>query len=154
MADAKNAAAFKAFDASDWHVGVVVGKFNSHFTKGMKDLALKTLTTKYKVKKENITTIEVAGTADFPAPLEVLARNDLNKCIVTLGAVIKGETAHNEYVSQIAIEAIKEVAIKHAKPISFGVITADTEEQAKARVEHAASYVDAAMHSAKSVAEA
>ncbi|MDX1766157.1 MAG: 6,7-dimethyl-8-ribityllumazine synthase [Candidatus Saccharimonadales bacterium] len=153
MANAKNAATLKAFDASDWHVGVVVARFNHQFTVPMKDLALKTLTAKYKVKKDNVTIIEVAGSADMPAPLEVLARNDLNKCLITIGAVIKGETVHNQYVSQIAVEAIKDVAIKHAKPIAFGIITADNEAQAKARAEHAAGYVDAAMHAAKAIEE-
>jgi len=154
MAETKKTDTLKAFDASNWYVGVVVGKFNYHFTKNMQDLAVKTLVSKYKVKKENITVIEVAGSADIPAPLEVLARNDLNKCIVTLGVVIKGETDNNEYVGQIAIQAIKEVAIKHAKPISFGIITADTEELAKARIARTPGFVDAAMHAAKQIDQA
>ena len=153
MADTKNSAKLKPFDASEWHVGLVVGLFNTKHTKQMKELALKTLTSQYKVKKENVYVIEVAGAADMPAPLEHLARNDLVKCIVTLGVIIKGETDHNEYVGQIVIEAVKEVAIKHAKPISFGIITADTEEQVKARGPLAPSYVDAAMHSAKALRE-
>ena len=150
MADQKHAAGYKPFDASEWHVGIVVGDFNSAITKKMLDETNKALGL-YKVKKENITVVHVAGAADMPAALESVARNDMNRCIITLGAIIRGETAHFDYVAKIAADAVREVAIKHAKPIAFGILTCDTQEQAKDRISHSASYVDAALHAAKSL---
>ena len=151
MADAKDAAILKPFDASDYHVGVVVGLFNSHITKPMKELVLKTLTEDYSVPKKQIYVIEVAGAADMPAALETLARKDEVDCIVSIGAIIRGSTAHFDYVAQIAAEGVKDVQIKHAKPVAFGVLTVDTENQATERIDHARGYAAAALHATKNI---
>ena len=151
MADAKDAAIFEPFDASKYHVGVVVGLFNGHITKPMKELALKTLTEDYSVPENQIYVIEVAGAADMPAALEALARKDKIDCIVSLAAIIRGSTAHFDYVAQIVTEGVKDVQIKHAKPVTFGALTVDTEAQATERIDHARGYAAAALHAAKNI---
>ncbi|MDC1205307.1 6,7-dimethyl-8-ribityllumazine synthase [Candidatus Pacebacteria bacterium] len=153
MANATDAADLHPFDASDYHVGIAVGLFNGHITIPMKELALKTLTEDYKVKKEHIHILEVAGAADMPVMLEALARKEEIDCLVSIAAIIRGATAHFEYVAKIATEAVKDVQLKHMKPVAFGILTVDTEAQAKDRIEHAIGYTAAALHAAKNIKE-
>lgn len=151
MANAENAADLQPFDASDYRVGIAVGLFNGHITGPMKELAIKTLTEEYKVPKEQITVVEVAGSADMPAVLEALARKDDIDCLISIAAIIRGSTAHFDYVAHIVTEAVKEVQLRHAKPVAFGVLTTENEAQAKERIEHAAGYAAAALHAARAI---
>ena len=151
MADAKDSAILEPFDASDYHVGVVIGLFNSHITQPMKELVLKTLTEDYSVPENQIYIIEVAGAADMPAALEALARKDEVDCLVSIAAIIRGSTAHFEYVAQIITEGVKDVQIKHAKPVAFGALTVENEAQAIERIDHARGYAAATIHATKNI---
>lgn len=151
MADAKDAAKLEPFDASPYRVGIAVGLFNGHITGPMKELAVKTLTEAYQIPLEQIIIVEVAGAADMPVILEALARRSDVDCILSIAAIIRGATAHFDYVAKIATEAVKEVQIKHCKPVAFGILTTDTEEQATARIQHAAGYAAATVHAARAV---
>jgi 6,7-dimethyl-8-ribityllumazine synthase len=151
MSDAENATKLKPFDASNYRVGITVGLFNSHLTGPMKDLAIKTLTEDYHVPINHITVVEVAGAADMPYALESLARRDDIDCLITIAAIIRGATAHFDFVAQIITEAVREVQIKHAKPVAFGVLTTENEEQAMYRVKHAAQYAAASLHAKRNV---
>lgn len=153
MADAHDAAQFTPFDASGYSVGVAVGLFNSHITAPMKDLVIKTLTEKYAVPRDQITIIEVAGAADMPVALEALARKDGVDCLISIAAIIRGSTAHFDYVAKVITEAVKDIQIKHCKPVAFGVLTVDTEDQALLRIEHAEGYAEAALHAARAIKE-
>lgn len=151
MADAHNAATFAPFNASEYHVGIAVGLFNSHITGPMRDLVIETLTKEYQVPKEQITLIELAGAADMPVALEALARKEEIDCLVSLACIIRGSTAHFDYVAKVVTEAVKDIQIKHCKPVAFGVLTVDTEEQAKERINHAVGYTHAALHATKAI---
>lgn len=151
MANADNGAQLKPFNASDYHVGIAVALFNGHITGPMKELVLKTLKEEYLVPEENITVVEIAGAADMPVMLEVLARKEEIDCLVSIAAIIRGKTAHFDYVAKIATEAVKDVQLKHAKPVAFGVLTVESQEQAEERIEHAHGYIAAAMHAARNI---
>lgn len=151
MANANDAAELKPFDASAYRVGIAVGLFNSHITEPMKELAIKTLVEDYQIPREQITIIEVAGAADMPVVLEALARRDDIDCLMTIAAIIRGATAHFDFVAKIVTEAVKDIQIKHCKPVAFGVLTTDTEEQAMSRIEHAAGYAAATVHARKNI---
>ena len=115
----------------------------------MKKLAIETLTNDYKIPEEQIHVVPVAGAADMPAVLEALARSEKIDCLIALAVVIRGETAHFDFVAKIITEAVKEVQLKHAKAVAFGVATVDTGAQAQARIDHARGYAAAALHTAR-----
>lgn len=74
----------------------------------------------------------VPGCFELPAVAERLAMNGAG-AIVALGVVIRGETPHFEYVAGAATRGLTDVARSHAVAVGFGVLTCDTEEQARAR---------------------
>lgn len=76
--------------------------------------------------------IRVPGCFELPVVAEKLARNG-SKAIVALGVVIRGDTPHFEYVAGAATRGLAEVARSHAVAVGFGLLTCDTEEQARAR---------------------
>lgn len=151
MADHNDAAFLEPFDASSYRVGIAVGLFNGHITKPMEELAIKTLTEAYQIPREQITVIEVAGAADMPVALEALARRDDIDCLMSIACIIRGATAHFDFVAKIVTEAVKDVQLSHCKPVSFGVLTTDTEGQATSRIEHAAGYAAASVHACKQI---
>ncbi|MFT5037028.1 MAG: 6,7-dimethyl-8-ribityllumazine synthase [Candidatus Azotimanducaceae bacterium] len=153
MANIDDIAKLQPFDASSYRVGMVVGLFNGHITEPMKELALKTLVSDYGVTAEHIYVVEVAGAADMPAVLEALAGKDKIDCLISIAAIIRGETAHFDFVARIITDAVREIQVKHAKPVAFGVLTVNTQEQAKARVIDAKGYTAAALHAARSIKE-
>lgn len=73
------------------------------------------------------------GAFELPLVAERLARTGRWDAIVCLGAVIRGETPHFEYVSSACAHGIQDVALRHRLPVVFGVLTTDTLAQAKAR---------------------
>jgi 6,7-dimethyl-8-ribityllumazine synthase len=77
--------------------------------------------------------VRVAGAWEIPQALEVLARSGRVDAAVAFGAVIRGETAHFDHVAQACSRGCSEVALRHALPLGFGVLTCDTVEQALAR---------------------
>jgi len=153
MADAAHTGKLEAFDASGYRVGVVVGLFNSHITGPMKECVIDVLSNDYVVPVQNITVAEVAGAADMPAVLESLARKDTIDCLIVLAAIVRGDTAHFDYVAKIVTDGVRDVQIKHAKPVAFGALTVEKEEHAIARIDHARSYAAAAIHAARTIKE-
>lgn len=73
------------------------------------------------------------GAFELPLAAERLARTRRWDAIICLGAVIRGETPHFEYVSSACAHGIQDVALRHGLPVVFGVLTTDTLAQAKAR---------------------
>jgi 6,7-dimethyl-8-ribityllumazine synthase len=75
----------------------------------------------------------VPGAFEIPFALSRLARGHKYAALITLGAVIKGETPHFEYISQSVAGGIMEVMLKERIPIAFGVLTTNNKRQALAR---------------------
>jgi 6,7-dimethyl-8-ribityllumazine synthase len=70
---------------------------------------------------------------DCPPSLPAAAGTGRYSCIVALGAVIRGDTPHFEYVAGESARGLNEVAVRHALPVAFGVLTVDTMQQAMDR---------------------
>jgi 6,7-dimethyl-8-ribityllumazine synthase len=113
-------------------IGIAVSRFNSQVTDGLLHGALRTLSA-YGVRDEEITIIEVPGAFEIPFALEKLAGSKKYDALIALGCVIKGETAHFEYISDAAMKGISSMIAKYQIPIACGVLTTYTEEQAVAR---------------------
>lgn len=139
---------FKIFDASGYQVGIVVAQFNHNITEQMLKQAVKKLK-KYGVNQENISIHRVAGSVEIPLILKKLATSQKYDCLVALGAVIRGETAHFEYVAKIVSEGVLRVMLDYQVSIGFGILTTENHEQAQARIHVGAEAAEAALQSAK-----
>ncbi len=116
----------------DITIGIVVSRWNATITDSLRRGALRALAV-YGVDDDNIIIVEVPGAFEIPVACEMLATNSEVEAIIALGCVIKGDTAHFEYVSNAAMEGIREVALKHEVPVTCGILTTYTEEQALLR---------------------
>jgi len=118
-------------------VAIVVARFNSEFTSRMLDRAVEELA-ELGVPAPLVTVMPVPGAFELPLAAMALAKTRRFACVVALGCVIRGETAHFEYVSGEAASGLQLAGIETGVPVSFGLLTCDTAEQAEARVERGA----------------
>jgi 6,7-dimethyl-8-ribityllumazine synthase len=128
-------------------VAVVVAKFNGDVTSRLLQRALDALD-EAGVEREAVTIVPVPGAFELPLAAIALAKSRKYACIVALGCVIRGETTHSEYVAGEAASGLQLAAIETGVPVSFGVLTTDSIEQAEARVERAADAVRGALEMA------
>ncbi len=108
---------------------IVVSRFNNFITKELLDGALDCLE-RHGVETDDINVFWVPGAWDIP-PISVrLADTGEFDCVICLGAVIRGDTPHFEYVSSESAKGVAQSAMLSDVPVIYGVITADTVEQA------------------------
>lgn len=106
----------------DLRIGLVVASFNEFITRRLLDGALEALRTN-RVKEDLITTVWVPGAFELPQVASIMVDSGQYQAIVCLGAVIKGETAHFEYISAEAARGIGSLALESDIPVIFGVLT-------------------------------
>ncbi len=129
----------------EFNLAIVVSKFNKEITEALLNSALGRLKT-LNFPEERITIVKVPGAIEIGLTAQQLAISDANYlAIICLGAVIRGETDHYDYVCQQVSYACQKVALEESIPIIFGILTTDNEAQALARVEKGAEAVDAAI---------
>jgi 6,7-dimethyl-8-ribityllumazine synthase len=128
-------------------VGVVVSRFNGEIVNNLLQSALEELE-RVGVDKESITVMAVPGAFELPIGAMALAKTRRYSCIVALGCVMRGETAHFEYVAGEAASGLQLAALETGVPVSFGVLTVDTAEQAEARIGKGAEAVRTALEMA------
>ncbi|MDP2599938.1 MAG: 6,7-dimethyl-8-ribityllumazine synthase [Deltaproteobacteria bacterium] len=139
---------FKDFDASGYRLGIVVAQFNKDITDGLLQTAL-AKASKYNIPEENVKIFMVAGSIEIPVILKAMAESKKYDCLVALGAVIRGETAHFEYVAKVVSEGILRVQLDSGIPVGFGILTCENVAQAKVRINFGANATEAALQSAK-----
>lgn len=120
-------------DRSEISIGIIVAEYNSFITSKLLDATKKTLISN-NVRSENILELEVSGSFEIPVIASKLAKSKKFDAIICLGAVIKGDTDHYEYVSLAVTQGIGRVAIDNDIPVIFGVLTTHNVEQALDRV--------------------
>jgi 6,7-dimethyl-8-ribityllumazine synthase len=128
-------------------VGVVVSRFNGGVTNRMLRSALDALV-EAGVSQDGITVVPVPGAFELPLAAMALAKTRRYACIVALGAIVRGETAHFEYVAAECASGLQLAGIETGVPVAFGVLTVDDVEQAEARIEKAAEAVRSALEMA------
>jgi 6,7-dimethyl-8-ribityllumazine synthase len=128
-------------------VAVVVGRFNGDVTTQLLEHALEALR-ECHVSDDAITVVPVPGAFELPLAALALAKTRRYACVVALGCVIRGETPHFDVVAGEAASGLQLAAIETGIPVSFGVLTCDTKEQAEARVGRGADAVYAALEMA------
>lgn len=119
-------------DGSNQRIGIVVARFNSLITNSLLDGAKSTLL-QYNVKEENIEVISVPGAFEIPLTAKMMAKQDKYDAIITLGAVIRGDTPHFDYVCNEVASGVTRVGLDTEIPVIFGVITTDNTDQALER---------------------
>ena len=110
----------------------MTAEFNQEVTSKMLDVALE----KAKSLKLNIKfTCKVPGIFDMPIVIDALLQKKEIDAVVTLGAVIKGETKHDELIANAVAKSLTELAVKYKKPVTLGITGPGmTERQAQARI--------------------
>lgn len=108
---------------------IVVARFNSFVVESLLDGAIDALK-RHGADEGDITIVRIPGAFEMPVVLEKLAAKGDYDAIVGLGAVIRGGTPHFEYVAGECVKGIAQVSLKYGIPISFGVLTVDSIEQA------------------------
>jgi 6,7-dimethyl-8-ribityllumazine synthase len=114
-------------------VAIVVAKFNGEITTKLLESALAELE-RVGVPRSQLTVVPVPGAFELPLAAMALAKTRRYVCVVALGCVIRGETPHFEYVASEAASGLQLAGLETGIPVSFGVLTCDTKEQAEARV--------------------
>ena len=118
--------------AKDGRFGIVVSKFNEFVTSRLLSGALDTLK-EYGAIEKNIQIVRVPGAFEIPLIAYQLAASKQYQAIICLGAVIRGETPHFDYICAEAARGIAQANLDTGIPVIFGVLTANTVEQALER---------------------
>src|SRR6266513_274581 len=113
-------------------VAVLASRFNEPIVKKLVDGALEALV-KHGVAYEDIDVVWVPGAWELPVAARWLLESERYDGVVAVGAVIRGETAHFDYIATEASRGLAAASAESETPIGFGVLTCDTEEQAEAR---------------------
>ncbi|MCX5852007.1 MAG: 6,7-dimethyl-8-ribityllumazine synthase [Deltaproteobacteria bacterium] len=108
---------------------IVASRFNDFISGKLIEGAVDALK-RAKAAEEDITIVRVPGAFEIPVVAKKIAKSGKYHAIICLGAVIRGATPHFEYISAEVSKGIAQVALETETPIAFGVITADTLEQA------------------------
>jgi len=109
--------------------GIVVSRFNELISKSLLSGALDSLK-RHEASDENIDVAWVPGSFEIPLVARRLAQKGNYDAVICLGAVIRGSTPHFDYVAAEVSKGIARVGLETGVPITFGIITADTLEQA------------------------
>ncbi|MGE5091444.1 MAG: 6,7-dimethyl-8-ribityllumazine synthase [Bacillota bacterium] len=118
-------------------VAVLVSRYNELVTSRLLEGARAALRDA-GVADEAVDVVWVSGAFELPAAAAAAAGTGRYACLVALGAVIRGDTPHFDYVAGEATRGLGDVAVRHALPVGFGVLTVDTMQQATDRAGGAA----------------
>ena len=112
--------------------GVVVSRFNelisAQLLSGAQDCLIR-----HECKQDDITTVWVPGSFEIPLAAKKMAQSSNYDAVICLGAVIRGGTPHFDYISAEVSKGVAQVGLETGLPVIFGIITADTIEQALER---------------------
>lgn len=116
-------------DATGMRFGIVVAQFNGLITERLQAGAVDALC-RHGARDDDLDVVLVPGAFDIPLFAKHLAASGRYQAVICLGAVIKGETPHFDYISAAMTQGIKEISLATGVPVTFGVLTTDSVEQA------------------------
>jgi 6,7-dimethyl-8-ribityllumazine synthase len=122
-------------DANGLRIGIVVSRFNKDITEKLLAGALDGVKS-HGGEEEHITIVHVPGAFEIPLIAAKMAASGKYDALVCLGAVIRGDTPHFEYVSDAVTRGIGKAIWKYQLPIGFGVLTTNDRQQAMERSGH------------------
>ena len=119
-------------DGAGRRIAVVASRFNEDIVKKLVDGALDALV-KHGVQYDDIDVVWVPGAWELPVAARWLLTTERYDGVVAVGAVIRGDTAHFDYIAGEASRGLAAASVDTETPIGFGVLTCDNDEQAEAR---------------------
>ncbi|MCH9648060.1 MAG: 6,7-dimethyl-8-ribityllumazine synthase [Deltaproteobacteria bacterium] len=120
------------FEGAQKRVGLVAARFNSRIVDGLVQSAVDCLL-RHSVSPDAIEIVRVPGAWELPLALDELARSGKFDLLVALGAVVRGETPHFDYVCGETSSGIARVSLQNRLPIGFGLLTCENSEQGRQR---------------------
>jgi len=118
--------------AAPYHFGIVVAEWNSVITNALYQGAYESLL-EHGALTQNIFTYSVPGSFELVSGADILLKNRKLDAVICLGCVIQGETRHFDFICNAVANGIANVALKYSKPVIFGVLTTDNQQQADDR---------------------
>ena len=116
-------------DAAKVRVAIVVASWNESITSRLLDGALETLAAE-NVPPESIDVAHVPGAWELPVASQRMASRGKYDAVICLGAVIRGETTHDQHINRAVTIAMSDIALEHEVPVMLGLLTCETLEQA------------------------
>ncbi|HET9272004.1 MAG TPA: 6,7-dimethyl-8-ribityllumazine synthase [Vicinamibacterales bacterium] len=118
--------------AAGYRFAIVVSRFNPEITDGLLNGARDALA-QAGVRDDDVTLVRVPGAFELPVAAQRLAESGRVDAVICLGCLIKGDTMHFEYIADAATRGIADVGLATGVPVTFGVLTTLTDEQAEVR---------------------
>lgn len=115
--------------AKGFNFGIVVSRFNDFISQKLLDGALDCLA-RHEAEDGKIDVIKVPGSFEIPVVADKMAASGKYSAVICLGAVIRGNTPHFDYVAAEVSKGVAQTSLKYGLPVVFGVLTTDTIEQA------------------------
>jgi 6,7-dimethyl-8-ribityllumazine synthase len=137
-------------DGHGLKIGIVVARYNWSITGAMLELAQEELA-RLGVAAAQVHVAYVPGSYELPMAVQAMLKGEAYDGLITFGCVMNGETRHDVVVADAAAQGIQRVALEAGVPIILGVICANTQEQAEARIERGIECAQAAVEMARTV---
>ena len=115
--------------AAPFSFGIVVAEWNAEITNALYQGAFDSLVT-HGASPENIHTYAVPGSFELTSGADILLKKLKLDAVICLGCVIQGETRHFDFICNAVANGVSNVSIKYSKPVIFGVLTTDNQQQA------------------------
>lgn len=115
--------------AAPYNFGIVVSEWNTEITNALYQGAYQNLVNNGALP-ENIFTYTVPGSFELTSGADLLLKNSKLDAVICLGCVIQGETRHFDFICNAVANGLSNVAIKYSKPVIFGVLTTNNQQQA------------------------
>lgn len=153
LSDYQNDSLGNSLDFSKTQIVIVVSEWNKEVTEALYEGAYQTLL-KEGLQAENITRYEVSGSYELCLGAQWAAKRRDIEAVICLGCVIQGETRHFDFICQAVADGLMRVSLDHDKPVIFGVLTPNNQEQALDRAggKHGNKGVEAAATALKMLA--
>lgn len=118
-----------ATDQTNVRIGIVVSRWNESITSRLLDGAIETLARR-DVPDQAIDVAYVPGAWEIPVVAQRMANSGRYHAVICLGAVIRGETTHDQHINRAVTLSIADIAVRHDLPVLLGLLTCETLEQA------------------------
>jgi len=120
-------------DGSGLKIGIVMSRFNIDICEGLLSACERELA-RLKVAKEDVLLVNVPGALEHPLALQKMAQSGKFDALIAIGAVVRGETYHFEFVSNESSRGILDVQLETGVPVANAILTVETEEQGHVRM--------------------
>jgi 6,7-dimethyl-8-ribityllumazine synthase len=139
-------------EMKDARIGIIVSEWNNEITEALFNGCEKSLK-KAGAKNKNLYRLNVPGSFELPSAAKLLVESKKMDAVICLGSIIKGETRHDEFISQAVAKGIMDLNLRYNLPFIFGVLTTENMDQAidRAGGKHGNKGVEAAFTAIKMI---